>query len=106
MGASDSSILDEIVRRIVAVADPDRVVLFGSRARGDASPDSDRDFLVVKAGVPHRRKLAQDIYLGLLGVPAAVEVMVFRPEDLEAERDCPWSVVPLAMSEGKLVHAR
>lgn len=52
-------ILDEIVRRIVEVAQPDRIILFGSAARGEMGPDSDLDLLVVKAGVPHRRRLAQ-----------------------------------------------
>lgn len=52
----DQSILDEIVRRIVDVAHPDRIILFGSAARGEMGPDSDLDLLVVKAGVPHRRE--------------------------------------------------
>lgn len=106
MTAAETHLLEEIVRRIVAVADPDRIVLFGSRARGDAAPDSDWDFLVVKSGVPHRRRLAQQIYLGLFGIGAAVDVLVYRPEDVDAERDCPWSVVSTAMTEGRVVHAR
>ncbi len=106
MAPGETHVLEEIVRRIVAVADPDQIVLFGSRARGDAAPESDWDFLVVKSGVPHRRRLAQEIYLGLFGVAAAVDVLVYRPEDVEAERDCPWSVVSTAMNEGRVVHAR
>jgi uncharacterized protein len=54
----DPAILAEVVRRIVEVAHPDRIVLFGSAARGQMGPDSDLDLLVVKAGVPHRRRLA------------------------------------------------
>jgi hypothetical protein len=37
--------------------------------------ESDVDLLVIKAGVPHRRKLAQAIYMGLSGVGAAVDVI-------------------------------
>lgn len=43
----DAQIYDEIVRRIVQTADPDKVIVFGSRARGDHRPDSDVDILVV-----------------------------------------------------------
>jgi len=40
-------VLDEIVRRIVRAVHPERVYLFGSRARGDAGPDSDYDLMVL-----------------------------------------------------------
>lgn len=42
-------LLAEVVRRIVEVARPERIILFGSAARGDAGRDSDLDFLVVTA---------------------------------------------------------
>ena len=42
--------LPEITRRIVKTSDPDKVILFGSHARGDASPDSDLDLLVIAPG--------------------------------------------------------
>jgi len=41
----DESVLQDIVRRLVAAVDPDRIILFGSRAHGDAKPDSDVDLL-------------------------------------------------------------
>jgi predicted nucleotidyltransferase len=104
MTARDSSILDEILRRVVECAHPDKVILFGSRARDTAEPGSDWDLLVVKSGVKHRRQLAQEIYRALFGVPASVDVMVFTPEDVEAERDCPWSVISAALSHGRVVH--
>ena len=63
--------LDEIIRRIVSVAQPDQVILFGSVGRGQGGPDSDLDFLVVKSGAHHRR-LAQQIYRTLFGIPAPV----------------------------------
>ena len=45
----DQDTIKEIVRRIVEVAKPDRIILFGSRASGDASSGSDVDLLVVKS---------------------------------------------------------
>src|SRR5574337_1246897 len=48
----DRAVLTEVVRRIVQVAQPDQVILFGSAARGRLRPDSDFDLLVIKSGVP------------------------------------------------------
>ena len=55
-------ILDEIVRRIVAVAEPEAIVLFGSAARGELGPNTDVDLLVIKRGDFHRRRLTAAIY--------------------------------------------
>ena len=47
--ASDA-LLERMVRAIVEEVDPEQVILFGSRARGDATAESDFDFIVVEAG--------------------------------------------------------
>ena len=52
----DQKTLDDIVGRIVAVAQPERIILFGSAARGDMGPHSDVDLLVIKEGA-NRREL-------------------------------------------------
>ncbi len=97
--------LAEVIRRIVEVAQPDRIILFGSAARGEAGPDSDLDLLVVKAGVDHRRRLAQEIYVRLFGVPVPVDVLVVTPEDIEASRDKVGSIIGPALEEGVEVYA-
>lgn len=43
----ERALLDEIARRIVEVCEPEKVIVFGSRARRDHRPDSDIDILVV-----------------------------------------------------------
>jgi len=63
----NQALLGEVVRRVVEVAQPDRIVLFGSGARGRLGPDSDLDLLVIKSGVAHRRRLAQQIHLNFFG---------------------------------------
>jgi predicted nucleotidyltransferase len=98
-------VLDEIVRRIVAVADPDRIILLGSAARGEMGRHSDLDLLVVKSGGVHRRKLAQEIYMSLLGVGHPVDVVV-TPEDIERYRDAIGLVVEPAVREGRVVYDR
>jgi predicted nucleotidyltransferase len=104
-GLPDPAALETLVRRIVEVARPDRIVLFGSAARGEMGPDSDIDVLVVKSGVEHRRRLAQDIYMNLSGVGVGVDLIVLTPEDLEAQRDSVGSIVGPALAEGRVIYA-
>ncbi len=59
-GALGQDVLDDIVRRVVEIAEPERIILFGSAAREEMGPHSDVDLLIVKANV-HRRRLAGDI---------------------------------------------
>jgi len=96
--------LAEIVRRVVQVAQPEKIILFGSAARGEMGPHSDVDLLVVKANV-HRRRLAQQIYRNLIGVGQAVDVIVVTPEDLERYRDTHALIIAPALREGKVVYA-
>jgi predicted nucleotidyltransferase len=105
IGPAEQKDLDEIVRRIVEVATPDRIILFGSAARGEMGPHSDVDLLVVKSGA-HRRRLAQAIYRRLIGVRYAVDVIVVTPEDIEKYKDSFALVIEPALREGKVVYAR
>ena len=105
-GGPNARGLDEIIRRIVEVAAPDRIVLFGSAARGDMGPDSDVDLLVVKSGVRHRGRLTNAIYLRLLGVGQPVDVVVVTPEDVERYGDSPALIIEPALREGTVVYAR
>jgi predicted nucleotidyltransferase len=98
-------VLDEIVRRIVAVAEPETIILFGSAARGDLGPNSDVDLLVVKRGVFHRRWLMAAIYRSLIGVGQAVDVVVVTPEDVEHYRESQALVIAPALREGRVVYA-
>lgn len=97
--------LEAVVRRIVEVAKPDRIILFGSAARGEGNPDSDLDLLVVKSGVPHRRRLAQQVYRALFGIPVPVDILVVTPEDIEAFRGKVGTVIGPALEEGREVYA-
>lgn len=101
----DQGILDEIIHRIVEVAHPLRIILFGSAARGQMRPDSDLDLLVVAAGTPHRRRLAQQIYLRLFGIAVPVDIIVVTPEDIEAFRDKVGTIIGPALQEGKQIYA-
>lgn len=98
-------VLDKIIRRIVEVAQPEKIILFGSAARGEMGPNSDVDLLVIKSGA-HRRRVAQAIYMNLIGVGQAVDVVVVTPEDIERYRDAFALVIEPALREGRVVYAR
>lgn len=100
----DPAVLDEIVRQIVAIAQPQQIILFGSAARGEMGPHSDIDLLVVKAGEYDALDLMGEIY-GALDVGEPVDVIVVRPEDVERYRDSHALVIKPAVREGKVLYA-
>jgi len=98
-------VVRDIVARIVMVARPEMIVLFGSAARGNLGPDSDLDFLVVVTGPIHRRHLAQAIYRNLIGVGRPTDIVVITTEDVARQRLNPNLVIRAALDEGKIVYA-
>jgi len=99
--------LEEIIRRIVQAAQPERIILFGSAARGEMRPHSDVDLLVIKSGEFDQSRLVSDIYVNLHGVGQAVDVILVTPEQVERYRHTHCLVIAPALREGKEVyHAR
>jgi predicted nucleotidyltransferase len=76
-------LLDEITRRIRAVSDPEKIILFGSYARRDFTPHSDLDLLVIKADVDSTRAEAARIYTALADLALPVDVVVMRKAYVE-----------------------
>ncbi len=103
-GKVDDGVLQQIVRRIVEVVSPEKILLFGSAARGEMGPDSDIDLLIVK-DVPHRRRAAQEIRRHLRGVLVPVDLIVATPGDLEEYKDTIGLIYRPALREGKVVYA-
>jgi len=99
-----TDLLREIVRRIVHATQPDRIILFGSSARGDGDAYSDIDVLVVKQ-CAQRREVAGKIYQALIGVGRAVDVVVATPDDIERYRNSPSMVIAPAIGEGRVIYA-
>ncbi|MBI2924942.1 MAG: nucleotidyltransferase domain-containing protein [Verrucomicrobia bacterium] len=100
-----AEVLAEVVRRIVSIAQPDQIILFGSAARGETHADSDLDLVVIKAGA-HRRELAGKIYRHLIGVGHPVDLVVARPEDLERFGHSAAVILEPALREGIVIYAR
>jgi uncharacterized protein len=102
----DAGIMEEVVRRVVETIAPLKVILFGSRARGDARPDSDFDLLVVQESDQPRHARSGPIYTALADVAVEVEVMVYTPAEAEEWREVPQAFVTTAIREGKVLYER
>jgi predicted nucleotidyltransferase len=103
-------IVREIVDATVAAVEPERIVLFGSRARGDEQPGSDLDLLVV-AGAPftvaHSRQDAlRRIRRALGGVRIPVDILLYTPAEVDAWRDSPNHVIARSLREGVTAYER
>jgi predicted nucleotidyltransferase len=98
--------VDEMVRRIVERFDPERIILFGSRARGEARPDSDVDLLVVMEVDGSRRDKAVEIGVALHNIRVAKEVVVVTPEEVRRFGDIVGTVIYPALHEGETLYAR
>jgi len=104
--AADDILVRDIVRRIVQTTQPDKIILFGSRARGDARPDSDFDVLVIKDSDEPGYRRDAPLYLALAGMNAPVDLMVYTPEEVREWSAVPQAFVTTAVREGKVLYER
>ena len=107
MGAAEKDpILAEIVRRLVEALQPERIYLFGSRARGDAGADSDYDLMVV---VPHLTepayRAAQRAHSVLWGLGTAADILVWSRDAFDSRLHLKASLPATVVREGTLLHA-
>jgi predicted nucleotidyltransferase len=99
-------ILAEMVRRLVAAFHPDHIYLYGSRARGEAGPDSDYDLLlVVPASQVPRYRRDQQAFRALCGLGVSKEVIVLTRAEFEAGRKVVCSLPATVLREGSLLYA-
>ena len=102
--SSRAQVLNRIVDRVSAVAEPQRIVLFGSAARGEIAPGSDVDLLVIIRGPVHRRALAQKIYRNLHGIPVPVDVVVATEQDVVQYGDLVGTILRPALRKGVTIY--
>ncbi len=100
----DESLMEEIVRRILTAAAPERIILFGSAATGEMTRDSDIDLLIVERNPGDRRKKSVKIdeTLGGLGYP--FDVIVISSEWFEASKNVIGGIAYPANKYGKVIY--
>ena len=103
-------LLEQMVQAIVAEVDPEQVILFGSRARGDARDDSDVDLVVVEAepfGKTRSRRLeAVRLWKSLSAFIVPKDILVYSRDEVDHWRDSVSHVLGRALREGKVLYER
>jgi predicted nucleotidyltransferase len=102
MTAALRHIVDILAREI----EPDRIILFGSRARGDDKEQSDYDICVLKTGVMHRRNLAKRIYRLLYDVDTPVDVIVETPQRFDELKANRFLIYKEIAKHGRIIYER
>ena len=106
----DDALLRRMVKTIVDEVDPEQVILFGSRARGDAAADSDVDFVVVEAAPfgaeRDRRAEATRLWRALAGFEVSKDILLFSLDEVEYWRDSLNHVLARALREGEVLYER
>jgi len=92
--------------RIVKHFDPEKVILFGSHARGDDDVRSDVDLLVVLSHVDDLRKAAIAIRRALTDFPVGKDIIVTTPEEIRRRGHLVGTILRPALQEGKTLYAR
>lgn len=104
--ASRKKQIQNMVARIAAEFDPDKIILFGSHARGQAGPDSDVDLLVVMPVKGSKRAKQLEIRAALRDVHIPKDIIVSRPEEFQWRQNTVGTIEYPAVQEGKIVYAR
>jgi predicted nucleotidyltransferase len=98
--------IDEIVDRIAARFSPERIILFGSHARGDAREGSDLDLLVLFREVDDPRERAAELYEALIDCHLPTDIVVSTTARFERYKHVVNAVYWPAAREGRVVYER
>ena len=100
----DDALIREIVRRVLSVAKPDKIILFGSAATGAMTPDSDIDLLVVESEIADRDEEYVRIRRALRGMGFPFDILLITTEWFEASKNVIGGIAYPANKYGKVIH--
>lgn len=97
--------LQEVIRRLVDLYQPEKIYLFGSRAREDSGPDSDYDLLlIISDQTPPDLRRSQLAYKALRGTGIAVDVLIWTHTAFSSRLHIRASLPSIVIEEGKLLY--
>jgi predicted nucleotidyltransferase len=100
----DDSLVREIVRRLLGVAHPDRIILFGSAANGPMTRDSDIDLLVVAPAPSNTLDERVKLYQALRGLGFPFDVFVIGTERFEETKNIFGGIAYPANKYGRVIY--
>ena len=98
--------IETVATRLAEAAGAERVILFGSHARGEAHDTSDVDLLIVAESNLPRFKRSRVLYALLRPYPFPMDLVVYTPAEVERGKESPLSFVSTVLREGKTVYVR
>ena len=102
--------LQQMARVIVHEVEPERIILFGSHARGEARPGSDVDLLVIEqepfGKLRSRRREAALLWRALARFPVPKDILVYSRQEAAEWNDSPSHIVAQALREGRVLYER
>ena len=108
--SNEEVLLQQMVQTIIKEVSPETIILFGSRARGDARADSDVDLLVVEtepfSPQRSRRKEAARLYMALRDLAVSKDILLYSRDEFERWKNSLNHVVGRAHREGRVLHDR
>ena len=98
--------IQRMVDLIVAQFQPEKIILFGSHARGDGTADSDVDLLIVMSVEGSKRAKQLEIRAAVHDVHIPKDILVSRPEEFKWRKDIIGTIERPAVREGRILYAR
>ena len=98
-------VIEELVQKIVKAVQPQRIILFGSAARGEFGSAGDIDLLIIMPEGTHRRRTAQKLYRQIRGIQAPFDILVATTRDIQRHKDNIGLIYRTVLKEGKELYA-
>jgi predicted nucleotidyltransferase len=99
-------LLEAMVQRLLAAGQPQKIILFGSQARGQAGRDSDYDLLVIEDSSQPRYRRAVSYRRALKDLGTSKDILVWTPREIAEWKNVPNAFITTALREGRVLYER
>jgi predicted nucleotidyltransferase len=100
------STLKRLIDILAREVEPDRIILFGSRAKGNCKELSDYDICILKTGITNRRQLAKQIYCLLYDLNIPFDIIVETPERFKRLKNNRFMIYREIAKHGQVIYER
>jgi len=98
--------ISEVVTKIATRFNPEKIILFGSYAAGNPTPNSDLDLLIIQETDLPKQQRGKDIRLSLIGARIPIDILVYTLTEFISENLNQYSFVSSAMKTSKVLYER